>query len=190
MADLSLTPTSYLVLGLVAEHGPCTSYDLKRVVAISIGCFWPFPHSQLYAEPARLAEHGFLAEDQEQTGRRRRTYAITPMGREALADWLGEPTDERTELRDLGLLKLFFGHLSTKDDLVALAETKRDAHAAAGDDYRQLRARLQDVATEAQLATLEMGIRWERLAQDYWDEMAKDPPTGGPARPSTIDEVF
>jgi PadR family transcriptional regulator, regulatory protein AphA len=184
MADLNLTPTSYLVLGLVAAHGPCTSYDLKSLVAISIGRFWPFPHSQLYAEPARLAEHGFLDEEQEDSGRRRRTYAIALQGREALDDWLAEPPiDERTELRDLGLLKLFFGSLSTDAALVALAEAKRDAHAAAGTEYEQLRDRLNAVATPAELATLELGIRWERTASEFWSGIALDPPTGPAAAP-------
>lgn len=177
MAALNLTPTSYLVLGLVAAHGPCTSYDLKSLVAISIGRFWPFPHSQLYAEPARLAEAGFLTEEQEDQGRRRRTYAVTPQGREALEDWLAEPTDGRAELRDLGLLKLFFGNLARRDSLVALAESKRDAHTAACEEYEQLHRRLGDVATPAELATLELGIRWERTAAAFWSDLAADPPS-------------
>jgi len=182
MGDLHLTPTSYLVLGLVASHGPCTSYDLKSLVAISIGRFWPFPHSQLYAEPARLAEHGFLEEEQEESGRRRRTYAIAPPGREALDDWLAEPpADERTELRDLGLLKLFFGSLSTEEALVALAKAKEASHERAGEEYAELRERLAAVATPAELATLELGIRWERTASEFWAGIVTDPPTGAPA---------
>jgi DNA-binding PadR family transcriptional regulator len=177
MAALNLTPTSYLVLGLVAAHGPCTSYDLKSLVAISIGRFWPFPHSQLYAEPARLADAGFLTEEQEDAGRRRRTYAITPQGREALDDWLAEPTEERAELRDLGLLKLFFGSLTTTEALVALAEAKRDTHTAASEEYEQLHQRLQGVASPSELATLQLGIRWERTAAAFWADLASDPPS-------------
>ena len=56
MAARPLTPTSYLVLGLVRTLQPCTSYDMKLLVNISIGMFWSFQHSQLYAEPARLVE--------------------------------------------------------------------------------------------------------------------------------------
>src|SRR3954469_15254102 len=105
----TLTPTSYLVLGLVAREGECTSYDMKIMVSRSIGYFWTFPHSQLYAEPARHAEIGLLAEEQEAGGRKRRTYRLTDPGRDALRSWLAEPTDEPTEIRDLAVLKLFFG---------------------------------------------------------------------------------
>jgi PadR family transcriptional regulator, regulatory protein AphA len=59
---IRLGPVSYLVLGIIAMRGPTTPYDLKRFVQLSIGHFWPFPHTQLYAEPARLAEAGLLEE--------------------------------------------------------------------------------------------------------------------------------
>src|SRR3954464_11306121 len=103
------TPPSFLVLGLVAREGECTSYDMKVMVSRSIGYFWTFPHSQLYAEPARLAELGLLAEEQEVSGGKRRPYTLTEAGRAARRDWLAEPTDEPTEIRALAVLKLFFG---------------------------------------------------------------------------------
>src|SRR3954447_1483246 len=110
-------PTSYLVLGLVAREGECTSYDMKVMVSRSIGYFWTFSHSQLYAEPARLTELGLLSEEQETTGRKRRTYRLTDSRRAALREWLAEPTDEPTEIRDLAVLKLFFGHLAEPHQL-------------------------------------------------------------------------
>src|SRR3954470_2134569 len=118
----TLTPTSYLVLGLVAREGECTSYDMKVMVSRSIGYFWTFPHSQLYAEPARLAELGLLSEEQEPSGRKRRTYRLTTAAREALRLWLAEPSDEPTEIRDLAVLKLFFGREAEPVQLRVLAE--------------------------------------------------------------------
>src|SRR2546429_6061702 len=70
---------------------------------------WSVQHTQLYGEPARLARAGYLTEAQESTGRRRKTYALTKKGRDALADWISGPTTTFTELRDPGLLKLYFG---------------------------------------------------------------------------------
>jgi DNA-binding MarR family transcriptional regulator len=92
VGNLNLTPTSYLVLGLLGAMGPSTSYDLKRAVNRSIGEFWSFPHSQLYAEPVRLAAAGLLVEEREEKGRRRRLWSITAAGRDALDAWLAEPT--------------------------------------------------------------------------------------------------
>ena len=107
--EIDLTPTSYIVLGLLAMSGEVTPYDLKQGVAASVGHFWSLPHSQVYAEPARLARAGYVTEHQEPDGRRRKLYGLTDHGRDALSDWLENLTPELYMLRDLALLKLFFG---------------------------------------------------------------------------------
>lgn len=171
----SLTPTSYLVLGLAAERGPVTPYDLKRIVARSIGYFWSFPHSQLYAEPARLAGQGLLVEEQEETGRRRRSYTITEQGRAALDAWLVEPTTDPTVVRDLGLLKLFFGALAEPEAVVALARRQRAAHAERLAVYEGLDGDGESPPSHHG-ATLRMGLAFERAAVAFWDEIAANPP--------------
>src|SRR5437867_3648743 len=101
MSSPRLSPTSYVVLGMVALRGPTTPYDLKRAVGRSVGYFWRFPHTQLYDEPARLAENGLLQVAQENDGRRRRTYTLTEAGLSALQEWVREPTAEHFQLRDI-----------------------------------------------------------------------------------------
>ena len=166
----TLTPTSYLVLGLVARQGECTSYDMKVLVSRSIGYFWTFPHSQLYAEPARLAELGLLSEEQETTGRKRRTYRLTETGRDALCDWVAEPTDEPTEIRDLAVLKLFFGRMAEPQQLRDLAEHAAAAHRRRLADYEAI-AEFPDIEKHER-ATLEMGLNFERVAISYWEKVA------------------
>src|SRR6184192_488494 len=112
-----LTATSYVVLGLVALLGEATSYDMKRLVNMSVGYFWTFPHSQLYAEPDRLVQMGLLAETREEGGRRRRMYSITEDGLGELKDWLSDPETPPVEMRDTGTLKLFFGSLTTPENV-------------------------------------------------------------------------
>lgn len=170
MGDSSLTPTSYVVLGLVGALGSCTSYDMKSAIAVSIGYFWPFPHSQLYAEPARLTELGLLEQEQETTGRRRRTYTLTAAGRNALRRWLAEPTDEPTEIRDLAILKLFFGAQADPGDVKGLALHAVDAHRRRLAEYETI-ARGLDIEAH-QRTTLEMGLRYERAAVAFWTEVA------------------
>ncbi|HEX4821149.1 MAG TPA: PadR family transcriptional regulator [Acidimicrobiales bacterium] len=167
----SLTPTSYLVLGLVARQGECTSYDMKVMVSNSIGYFWTFPHSQLYAEPARLAELGLLSEEQETTGRKRRTYRLTDAGHDALCEWLAEPTDEPTEIRDLSVLKLFFGRMAEPHQLRDLADHAAAAHRRRLSEYEAI-AQIEGIE-EHERATLEMGLEFERFAIGYWDGIAK-----------------
>src|SRR4051795_12119329 len=92
-----LTPTSYIVLGLIDLCGEATPYDLKGLVAATLGNFWTVQHAQLYTETARLAEDGLLDERREEEGRRRKIYSVTKAGREALSEWTSRPTSELYE---------------------------------------------------------------------------------------------
>jgi DNA-binding PadR family transcriptional regulator len=170
-----------VVLATIAWRGPSTPYDLKQFVSRSIGFFWSFPHTQLYSEPQRLAAEGLLAEDREEDGRRRRTYSITEKGRAALSDWLREPTVQPPELRDLGLLKLFFGDLVGEGEVVELARAQLAARQERLDAYRAVAAALAGRPELGhQLAVLECGIGLEETFAALWQRIAEHPP---PARP-------
>lgn len=154
--------------------GPATSYELKRRVQGSIGNFWTFNHSQLYDEPLRLLREGLVAERSEDGGRRRRTYSITERGRETLERWLREPTQVRTEVRDSGLLKLFFGRYAKPEDVRALARDQLDAHRRHADEYTRMLRLLHGRGDRWQLASLELGIAYERRVQAFWEGLLTD----------------
>ncbi|GAA4436690.1 PadR family transcriptional regulator [Actinokineospora soli] len=164
-----LNATSYVVLGMLS-YAPATSYELKQRVGMTIGNFWAFAHSQLYDEPARLAEDGLVTADVEEGGRRKRTYSITPRGREALAEWLTGESREQTEVRDIGLLKLFFSTFGRPEDLRKLAEDRHESHKARADNYIAQREQIIDYADRWQVKTLELGIRFERTVEAFWAE--------------------
>jgi len=106
---IRLTQTSYAVLALFQHLGEATSYDLKQAIERSIENFWQVPHTTAYDEPARLASGGYLSVRQEAAGRRRKLYALTEPGREALRAWLAEPVAAPPQLRDEVMLKVFAG---------------------------------------------------------------------------------
>src|SRR5436853_2416509 len=160
--DIRLTPTSYVVLGLIAAAGRAvTPYELKQMHAGGLGGFWTLNHAQLYAEPDRLVEGGYLTVEREEGGRRRKMYEVTDAGRRALEEWLAHPSDEFTELRDLGLLQLFFGA-----DPRAVAEVQLRIHGEALASYEALHASA-DGWLEGPRLGLESGIgpgrEWIRL---------------------------
>jgi DNA-binding PadR family transcriptional regulator len=131
---MRLSPVSYTVLGLIGLRGPSTPYELKSTAARSIAYFWPFPHSQLYSEPTRLAKAGLLVETRESGGRNRKVYSLTDEGRRALTDWLAKPPTEIHELRDMALLQLQFFESASEAELIALARARPGAlnYASAG----------------------------------------------------------
>jgi PadR family transcriptional regulator AphA len=163
--SIRLTPTSYVVLGLVEQLGSATSYDLKTAAALGVGHFWSLPHTQLYSEPARLAGAGYLDERRESSGRRRRVYTLTGPGRSALDAWRHEPTADTYEIRDAGLLRLFFGA-----DPAKLAAQQLAAHR---ENLRRFEALRSEDGPEGPRLALEAGIAHEREYLRFWSDLAE-----------------
>jgi PadR family transcriptional regulator AphA len=176
MSTPSLKPISYVVLGILATRGPSTSYEMKKMVATSISFFWTFPHAQLYREPQRLAKAGLLDQEQAQAGRRQRVFTITARGLEVLDVWLASPGSHDVEIRDLALLKLFFGRLVPEHKLVALAQEQIVGHRARKAQYEQLLQRYSTRTELAhQLAPLRIGVAYEQAYIDFWANVAEHP---------------
>ena len=172
MSSPQLTPVSYVVLGMVAE-GATTSYDMKQKASRSVGYFWNFPHSQLYAEPGHLVELGLLDEEREAEGRRRRVYTLTAAGRKALDDWLREPTSEQPQIRDAGLLKLFFGAGMGPDEIRTLARAQEEAHRARLAVYE---TKANTVTNPNHAAVVRAGLLHEQTFAEFWREISATPP--------------
>jgi DNA-binding PadR family transcriptional regulator len=158
----SLSPVSYLVLGLIERSGAATPYDLKQGAAVVSG-LWSLRHDQVYRETERLAAAGLLEEEREAGGRRRRLFRVTPAGRRALKRWLQSPTSKFTELRDPGLLQLFLGA-----EPAALAALQLAAHEARLREYEQLAASLPAQTPRGPLLSLQAGIGHEREWVRFW----------------------
>lgn len=166
MEAIRLSPTSYVVLGLIETMEPATPYDLKGAAQQGVSNLWSLPHTQLYSECGRLAEAGLLDEEREPSGRRRRLYRTTSEGRKALAAWREDTSPTGWELRDAGLLKLFFGA-----EPGALAETQLAAHRARLAEYEALAEAASGMPRGMRLA-LDSGIGHEREYVRFWEDIA------------------
>lgn len=166
--EIELTHTSHIVLGLLSMSGEASPYDLKQMASATVGHFWSLPHSQLYAEPARLARAGYVTEQREQSGRRRKLYTLTDRGREAFASWLEVLTPEPYVLRDLALLKLFFGANPRE-----LAEVQVETHRQKLAEYEALREQTGAGDPLGPRLALELGTRHERETVSFWAEQAQ-----------------
>ena len=165
---MRLTPTSYIVLGLLDRAGEASPYDLKGMVAAGVGNFWSLQHAQLYSETARLAQAGYLTEEQEERGRRRKRYRITQAGRESLREWRSLPTRAFTELRDPGLLKLFFDA-----DPGPLANEQLEVHRQKLEEYERLEGPSGSWPAGMRLA-LQAGIGHEREWIRFWERVKEE----------------
>jgi PadR family transcriptional regulator, regulatory protein AphA len=166
MSNIRLSDTSYAVLGLLDIFEPATPYQLKQVAQVSIFHFWSIPHTQLYAECARLAEAGLLDERREESGRRRRVYRLSAAGRKALREWRADPDTELYELRDPGLLKLFCGA-----DPATLAQPQLERHERRLHAYEGLLEGTD--MTDGMRLALESGIGHEREYVRFWSRLSE-----------------
>lgn len=177
MAAASLASSAYVVLGLLDVYGPGTPYDLKRWLDSSVGYFWSFPRAQLYVEPQRLAEMGLVEEEREPSGRHRRCFSITAAGRQVLRNWVRSTDSPPSELRDPGLLKLFFARSVDTAEVVELALANAAQHELLLKTYQRIMTRLENEPDAVfALATLRLGLRHEQIAVDFWQEIASNPP--------------
>jgi PadR family transcriptional regulator, regulatory protein AphA len=164
VADRELTPTSFVVLGVLEILGPCTPYDVKRYGQGGLFFFWSVPHTQIYSECARLAASGHLAEQREETGRRRRVFRLTDLGSQTLAEWRGDPGTSVLEVRDEGLLKLYLGA-----DVGPLARAQAELHSQ--------RATFLETVHEGRdlpdgmRAVFEAGVALEREFGRFWESL-------------------
>jgi DNA-binding PadR family transcriptional regulator len=171
--QIRLTGTSYALLALLDQFGEATSYDIKQALERSIENFWPVPHTTAYEEPARLAAAGYLSARQEPGGRRRRVYALTDSGREALAEWAAEPTVAPPQLRDESILKIFAGA-----DPEGFRESRLAWHRA---KVAELGGYLEEVrgcaGMEASERTLVAGVAYHRKMLELIEAL-EDPAAG------------
>jgi PadR family transcriptional regulator, regulatory protein AphA len=161
-----LTPTSYIVLGLLWGVGEATPYRLKQIVAGSVGYFWSLQHAQLYTEPERLARGGYVSEEREEGGRRRKLYRITEKGKQAVREWRAEPPEGPTELRDPALLKLFFGA-----DPKKLAKVELESHRRTLAEYERIREEMAANVPRGPRLALDAGIRHARSWIGFWQDL-------------------
>lgn len=136
-----LTPTARVVLGLVAL-GPRTGYDIKRISDSSTRFFWGASYGQIYPELRRLERDGLVEAHDEPRGRvRRRVYRITPAGQLAVREWLLD-SETAYEIRDEGLLRLFFRELLEPADVLDLVRGRRAWFELTAAYFREIGAEL------------------------------------------------
>jgi PadR family transcriptional regulator, regulatory protein AphA len=136
-----LTPTGRVILGMIAT-GRRTGYEMKQLVDKATRHFWAASYGQIYPELRRLEQQGLIEGRSEPSGGRARTvYELTTKGHEALGSWLGSESELVWELRDEGMLKLFFSDVRPG----AAIETVR----AMRTQYERKHAALRTIETHA-----------------------------------------
>jgi DNA-binding PadR family transcriptional regulator len=165
MAADALSSTGRVILGMLA-FGTDTGYDIKQLVDKSTRHFWAASYGQIYPELRRLEDQGLIRGHSEPTGgRARKVYELTDAGRDALGDWLASEEEEVYEIRDEGMLKLFFSDLAPERQLEMVRAIRRRMEGK----LAQLEALGAPSMTGPGL-TLSLGIAVTKVYLDWCDE--------------------
>jgi DNA-binding PadR family transcriptional regulator len=166
---MALSPTAYVILGMVSRE-PRSGYEIKAAVDNSTRFFWAASYGQIYPELKRLSEAGLVEGVDGSRGDRKRTvYAITADGEAALKDWLRQPP-QTSEMREEGLLKLFFSSVLPPEEAVQTLRAMRQQRLA-------IAARLHGMEPMAlekdplSLMVLQGGIGFNEWFADWCERM-------------------
>jgi len=166
----SLSATAYVILGMVSKE-PRSGYEIKAVVDNSTRFFWAASYGQIYPELKRLAEAGLVVGSDAPTGGRRRTvYEITADGEEELKAWLRQPPSTY-EMREEGLLKLFFANVLPAEEAVEIVRAMRAHRLAANAQLRAMEPVAEAKEDPFPLAVLRGGIEFTDWFADWCERM-------------------
>jgi PadR family transcriptional regulator AphA len=178
---IPLNRSAYLVLGMIAS-GYATGYDISKVAEVASRFFWAAGDGQVYPQLKKLAEAGLIDSKAELQGRRRRNvYRLTAAGRRALQEWLESTTPPMRELRDEGLLQLFF----SGDLGIELLRTRIDV---IRETHLQAIQRLHEIEATARrhpgaLLTQRHGLALHNAAVQWCDDISRELADADPAQP-------
>jgi DNA-binding PadR family transcriptional regulator len=175
---MKLRPPTYLVLGML-RLGAKSGYAIKKATDISTRVFFPTSLAQVYPELSRLQGDGLVTRrDDPQGARSRSAYSLTGEGEEALLAWLRSERFVPTQLRDEGLLRLFFADALPLDDQIALVRRMRD-RARAAQDWMQTEVlpaaeALERTGSRHPHTVARLGADTYRFTADWLDRLASE----------------
>ena len=165
-----LTPTGRVILGMIAL-GRQTGYDIKQLVDKSTRHFWSASYGQIYPELRRLEDEGLIEGQSEPRGGRARTvYTLTPAGQTALSEWLDPEGDPPFEVRDEGMLRLFFSDIGTPEQRLGNLRAMRETHQRTIEQLEALHADSDEhEIPPGPSLSLELGLGLHRWIVDWCD---------------------
>ncbi len=163
---MELSPTAYVILGMT-RNGPRSGYEIKALVDKSTRLFWAASYGQIYPELKRLAEAGLVVGVDSPTGGRRRTvYEITADGEAELRAWLRLPP-QTYEMREEGLLKLFFAGALPRREAVEILRAMRAHREAVNSQLRAMESEKGEIDDPFPPIVLRSGIEFTQWFADW-----------------------
>lgn len=170
---MELSATAYVILGMVSRE-PRSGYEIKAVVDNTTRFFWAASYGQIYPELKRLSEAGLVEGIDASRGDRKRTvYAITADGEAELKDWLRRPP-ETAEMREEGLLKLFFSGALKPAEAVETLRSMRRRRLELTEQLRSMEPEKTELKDPFPLMVLRAGIEFNEWFAEWCERMESE----------------
>jgi DNA-binding PadR family transcriptional regulator len=167
-----MSTIAHVILGALSL-GPKSGYEIKQLVDKTTRFFWAASYGQIYPELKRLEAQGLIeGAESANGGRRRVVFALTAAGRNALRAWLLEP-DAGYELRDEGLMKLFFADALSPADRLELLRRFRAERQDVLDRLREIERAVGSERIGTRALVLEYGIGHHEWIVAWCDEIER-----------------
>ena len=167
---MDLSPTAYVILGMVSREAR-SGYEIKAAVDGSTRFFWAASYGQIYPELKRLSEAGLVeGSDASQGDRKRTVYAITADGEAELKDWLRKPP-ETAEMREEGLLKLFFAGVLKPAEAVETLRSMRRMRLDLVERLRAMQSEKEAIDDPFPPMVLRAGIEFNEWFAEWCERM-------------------
>jgi DNA-binding PadR family transcriptional regulator len=179
---MELSATGKVILGMLAAR-PRSGYEIKQLVDKSARFFWAASYGQIYPELKRLEDAGLIkGSDASQGARQRNVYKLTAKGRRAAEDWIARDP-EVYELRDEGLLELFFAGAIDPSRTAEIARERAAASAAWAAELRSIQEQIELEGRDGEpehspdlgsLTVLRYGIEMNEWAAKWFERAAEE----------------
>jgi len=179
----SLTPTARVIIGML-RLGAATGYDIKKAIDGSTRFFWTASFGQIYPELKRLQKEGLVRSKQEPRGKVNRTfYELTPKGEEALREWLTDAENSIFEIRDEGLLRLFFSDVLPREEVLANLRRQQELFEMVLERFHEIEAEARDGVEDGlgyPYLVLRYGLDFITWARDWYADIERRLEAGEP----------
>lgn len=177
---MELSATGKVILGMLAAK-PRSGYEIKQLVDNSARFFWAASYGQIYPELKKLEKEGLITgDDSSRGGRRRTTFKLTAAGKREAREWIAGPP-QVIELRDEGLLELFFAGSIDPERAPEIARERAAKATASAAELRSIEEEIEATgqlegpdhgSDSGSLAVLRYGIEMNEWAAEWFERAA------------------
>jgi PadR family transcriptional regulator, regulatory protein AphA len=174
--------TGKVILGMLAAQ-PRSGYEIKALVDSSARFFWAASYGQIYPELKRLEQDGLIAgADASQGARQRTVYKLTASGKRAAREWIMR-APQTFELRDEGLLELFFAGAIEPSRTAEIARERAAQARSKAEVLRAVQEQLDDpekyegpeaTPDAGSLTVLRYGIESSEWAAEWFERAGEE----------------